>query len=203
MSRIWRVASIGAILLAAAGCGSSTTGPSGGSLHSEVSDSKGDALPDPGVPVSPDLVHGTVDVSGGNITVTIQFAPGTLDRATSRVTIELDTDQNATTGIRTTNGLGVDYVVDFSASADQAAILKAVPTTTCTATDPCYMQVGVAPLSLLADGVVVTAPLSLIGSADGRSSFRILAYVSRAAGALPVIVADVMPDITLAPAHVP
>lgn len=59
---------------------------------------------------------GTVDVSAGTLTVAIQFVPGTLDRSTSRLTIELDTDQNPSTGIRTSNGLGVDYAIDMWAA---------------------------------------------------------------------------------------
>jgi hypothetical protein len=193
------------ILLAAACGGGSATTPTPTALHAEVGDPGGDALADPSVTVSPDLVHATVDVSAGNIAFAIQFAPGTLDRSTSRLTIQLDTDQNPSTGIRTATGVGVEYAVDMWAPANQASILKAVPTAGCTAAaaDPCYLQMGAAPLSVSADGMAVTIPLSLIGSADGRLSFRVLAYASKPGGVVPTVTDDLLPDMALAPGHVP
>src|SRR5216110_477571 len=99
-----RLAGLAAIVFLAAACGSSgpssTTAPSSpSSFHAEVADPVGDAVASAGVPNTPDVMHGTVDVGGGNVTLAIQFAPGTLDRATTRLTIELDTDQNPATGI--------------------------------------------------------------------------------------------------------
>lgn len=189
-----------ALLVIGAGCGSATA-PSTAPLHGEVTDRNGDALPDPSVPVSPDLAFGTVDVFAETITFTMRFAPGTLDRSTSRLTVELDTDQNASTGIGT-NGLGVEYVLDMWATTPQAGILKAMPGTSCAALDPCYVPVGTAPLSIVGDSMIVAMPLSLLGSADGRLNFRVIAYASRA-GAGSTVTADVMPDIALPPGHVP
>jgi hypothetical protein len=195
---------VATFLLTTAGCGGGTTAPSStATLHSEVSDPSGDALSDPSVPISPDLVHGTVDASAGNITLTIQFAPRTFDPSTSRLTIDLDTDQNPSTGVRTVNGLGVEYALDMWAPTSQINILKAVATSACTTTDPCYVQMGVAPLSIVADGMAVTLPLSMLGSADGRLNFRVLTYASKAGGAGTTITSDVMPDLSLAPGHVP
>jgi hypothetical protein len=77
-----------------------------------------------GVPTPPDLVHGTLDVSGGTLRVTVQFATGTLSPSTV-VTILLDTDQNPTTGYNDT-GYGVDYGITLNAST-QAFIQKASP----------------------------------------------------------------------------
>src|SRR5579862_1484257 len=69
VGRVSRTVVVVAFLLITAGCGGGTTAPSSTTtLHSEVSDPSGDALSDPSVPISPDLVHGTVDVSAGNIT---------------------------------------------------------------------------------------------------------------------------------------
>jgi hypothetical protein len=127
MSCRWGIACGTSILLAAACGGGSTTTPTPTALHAELGDPGGDALADPSVSVSPDLVHATVDVSAGNIAFAIQFAPGTLDRSTSRVTIELDTDRNSSTGIRQADGVGVEYAVDMWAPTNQASILKAVP----------------------------------------------------------------------------
>jgi hypothetical protein len=197
-----RFASLAAVLVAAAACGGSTTTPDVNALHGEVSDATGDAVADPSAPVSPDLVHGTIDVTGGNIAVTIRFAPGTFDRATSRVTVDLDTDQNPSTGIRTGNGLGVDWARDLWAAPIQAGVLQATPATC--AADPCYRQVSTTPLNIIADGMTVTMPLSTFGSVDGRLSFRVFAYASRpAATSLATVTTDIMPDIAVAPGRVP
>jgi len=199
MQAPWRMTCLAAFLLTGAGCGSATA-PSTAPLHGEVTDPSGDAAPDPSVPVSPDLAGGTVDVFAETITFTMRFAPGTLDRSTSRLTIELDTDQNVSTGIRT-NGLGVEYVLDMWATTTQAGILKAMPGTSCAALDPCYVPIGTAPLSIVGDSMAVAMPLSLLGSADGRVNFRVIAYASRS-GVGPIVTADVMPDIALPPGHV-
>ena len=196
-----RFASLAAVLVAAAACGGSSTTPTVTALHGEVSDATGDAVADPSAPVSPDLVRGTIDVSGGNIAVTIRFAPGTFDRATSRVTIELDTDQNPSTGLRT-SGLGVDWGLDLWAATSQAAVLQATPETC--PQDPCYRQTSTTPLNIIADGMAVTMPLSTFGSVDGRLSFRAFAYPSRpAASSLATFPTDIMPDIAAAPGRVP
>jgi hypothetical protein len=188
-----------AVLFASA-CGGSTAAPSPAALHAEIGDPAGDALPDPSDRISPDLIHGTIDVSNGTLTVAVRFAPGAFDPATSRLTVQLDTDQNASTGIRAGN-LGVEYVIDMFAAAGRAGILKAIPTGACTQTDPCYVQASTAPLSVATDGMMVTLPLSAVGSSDGRLLFRVLSYLSMAG--LSAAVDDAMPDMALAPAHVP
>jgi hypothetical protein len=45
--------------------GRSTTAPSTSALHAEMSDPSGDAVAPTGIATPPDLIHGTVDVSGG------------------------------------------------------------------------------------------------------------------------------------------
>jgi hypothetical protein len=191
-----------AAVLLASGCGGSTVAPSPTSLHAEVGDPVGDALADPSARVSPDLTHATIDVSNGSITLAIRFAPGALDPSTSRLTVQLDTDQNPSTGIRLANGLGVEYAIDMPAFSSQANILKAVPSAACTTIDPCYVQAGTVPLSVSADGMTATVPLSLVGNADGRFLFRVVAYVSLP-GVASAYTADAMPDMTLPPAHIP
>jgi len=194
---------IGATTVVLTACGSSTTtaptGP-GNTLHAEVIDLVGDAVAPPGVASAPDFVHGTVDVSSGNITFTIQFAPGTLNPQSTRVSVELDTDQSASTGNGVAGPLGVDYALDLYASS-QTTISRATPST-CSTGGPCYTTVGTASLTLGMDTMTATVPLATLGNASGRINFRVGTYVFPSP-VTPTPSADWMPDITLPPAHVP
>jgi hypothetical protein len=164
-------------------------------FHAEVTEAAGDAVVSAGVPTPPDLIHGTLDVGGGNLRVTFQFAPGTLSPSTV-VTILLDTDQNPANGFVAT-GYGIDYGVSLYAST-QAFIQKADPSS-CASGGNCYTPVGTASISLGTDTMATTVPLSMLGNADGRLSYRVFA----GAPANATITTDVMPDMTLPPAHVP
>jgi hypothetical protein len=64
--------------------------PSGVPLHGSVTDPVGDAISDPAVGVSPDLSSATIDVTGGLLTATVSFAPGTLSHAATYWTMALD-----------------------------------------------------------------------------------------------------------------
>jgi hypothetical protein len=182
------------VLVAATACGSSPTTPSS-TFHAEVTEAAGDAVVSADVPTSPDLIHGTLDVGGGNLTVTVQFAPGTLSPSTV-VTILLDTDQNPATGFNDT-GYGIDYGVSLNAST-AAFIQRAIPSS-CASGGNCYTYVGTASISLGTDTMATTIPLSILGNADGRLGYRVFAGVP----ATPTIWTDVMPDMSLPPAHVP
>jgi len=192
---------------AAVGCGnspSSPTAPATNTFHAEVTDPIGDGIVSAGAPNPPDLIRGIVDVSGGTIVFTVQLASGTLDSFTTRVGIPLDTDQLAATGINAW-GMGVDYLVDLWAPTKQAMIEKSVPTGTGTPSNPYYVNVGVAPLSIVADAMTVTVPLSLLGNTSGRLNFRMFAYALASGSPVtpPTTVADVMPDINLPTPHAP
>jgi hypothetical protein len=145
-------------------------------------------------------MHATVDVNSGSLMLTIQFATGTLNPQSTRLTIELDTDQDAFTGNRAAGPLGVDYVLDMYA-ASQTAILQATPTT-CSSGGQCYTQVGTASLTVGADTMLTTVPLAMLGNASGRMNLRVGSYVFPPP-TTPTPMADWMPDINLAPAHVP
>ena len=130
------------VLAAATACGSSPTTPSStvNTFHAEVTEGAGDAVVSAAVPTPPDLIHGTLDVGGGNLTVTIQFAPGTLGPSTV-VTILLDTDQNPATGFNDT-GYGIDYGVSLYAST--AAFIQKANPSSCAGGGNCYTYVGTA-----------------------------------------------------------
>jgi hypothetical protein len=191
-----------AILTAACGSNTpgSTTAPSTNTFHAEVADPIGDAVPSSGVLNPPDLVHGTVDVSSAAVTFTIQFASGTLDRQSTRLSIELDTDQNPATGIVGAAGLGIDYVLDVWAPTNQAKIQQAMPAA-CAAGGSCYSDVGTVTLSFGVDSMAATVPLAMLGNASGRLNYRVFAYASPQSTP-PTAVSDVMPDISLPAAHV-
>jgi hypothetical protein len=205
MRRAMRMTIGVASLVVTVACGSctssSTTAPSANTFHAEVTDPTGDAVASAGVPKPPDLTRGTVDVSGGNVTFTIQFAAGTMDPQSTRVTVELDTDQNASTGITGASGLGIDYVLDMWTRSTQTGVQRATPAT-CVSGNGCYVQAGTASLGLGTDVMTATVPLTMLGSASGRLNYRVFAYASPGSTA-PTVTADVMPDINLAPAHVP
>lgn len=185
------------VLVAATACGSSPTTPSrtANTFHAEVTDAGSDAVVSAAVPTPPDLIHGTLDVGGGNLTVTVQFAPGTLSPSTV-VTILLDTDQNPATGFNDT-GYGIDYGVSLYASTE-AFIQKANPSS-CASGGNCYTYLATASISLGTDTMATTIPLSTLGNADGRLNYRVFA----GAPANSTITTDVMPDMTLPPARVP
>jgi hypothetical protein len=201
MARRGRTPFVAALFLTAVSCTGSTTAPSTTSttLHGEVVDPIGDALSDSRVPVSPDLVRATADVSAGNITFVIQLASGTLNRQTTRVSVGLDTDQDGSTGIGQSSGFGADYGIDLAASTGQVAILKADPVG-CAAHLSCFSAVGSVPLSFVLDGMQVTVSLSLLGNDDGRMSFRLNSNVL--VTPLTSVVFDFMPDNNLPPGRV-
>ena len=144
-------------------------------------------------------MHGAVDVNSGNIAFTIQFATGTLNVQSTRMTIELDTDQDSSTGNRVAGPLGVDYLLDVYAG--QAVISRATPAT-CSNGGPCYAQVGTSSLTVGTDTMMATVPLAMLGSASGRMNFRVGTYVFPPT-TTPTPSTDWMPDINLPPAHVP
>jgi len=195
-----RTACVVALLFAATACTNSPAAPSSNhAMRGDVSDPAGDALSDPRVPVAPDLVRATADVVAGNITFVLQFAPGTLDRQTTRVSVLLDADQDGSTGIQQAGGIGADYNIDLAAGTSQAAITRADPAS-CAAHLSCFAPVGSTAVTVAADSVQVIVPLSLLGNDDGRLSFQASSYVLVAP--LTPVVFDVIPDSGLQPARV-
>src|SRR5262249_41252991 len=141
--------------------------------------------------VPPDLVRATADVAGGNVTFVIQFAPGTLDRLTTRVAVVLDTDRNGSTGISQGNGLGADYALDLTASRGLGAITKADPVG-CAARQSCFNPVGSLAISVGADSLQVSVPLATLGNADGQLCFQMHSYILF--GINDAVTVDFMPN---------
>jgi hypothetical protein len=193
-----------AIIIASCG-GSPTTSSSPASsltLHAEVIDPLGDSVLATGIPTAPDLVHGAVDVTNGTVTFTIQFAPGTMSAQTTRLTIQIDADQNPSTGVPAGTGVGIDYILDLWAVRAQQTLVQQAQPATCATGGVCYTDVGAATVTVGTDTMSTTVPLAMLGNASGRLNYRVFAYVSPQV-TTPTVIADVMPDLTLPPARVP
>ena len=169
-----------------AACGARTprpgipaTGPAAPrQLHAEIRDSSVDALPDYRVLVSPDIVMAIVDVGPEDITFRLRHRPGSFDAATTRFAIDLDIDQNSSTGSE-----GIDYqVFVFPADGKGADVART--------TSSGYTVVGTVPVTFVADGCDVAIPRSFLGADDGRFDFRVRVYSQPA---LPLVL-DVLPD---------
>jgi hypothetical protein len=192
----WRARCVAFALFAATGCSSSTTNPSQVplTLHGEVSDPIGDTVSDSRVPVPPDLVHATIDVTTGNMTLVVTMAPGTFDRQTTRIAALLDTDQNPSTGILQGDGIGADYALDLAAGTGQASITKA-DQAGCAAHLSCFNPVGSTGITFVSNGMQVVVSLATLGNANGRMNFQLNSYVLVAP--LTPVIFDFMPDNNL------
>ena len=137
-----------------------------------------DALPDYRILVTPDLVLAVVDVSADEIVFRLRHRPGSFESAITRFTIDLDTDQNASTGSD-----GIEYhVFVFPAGGKGADVARTTSTS--------YAVVGTVPVSFVEEGCDVAIPRSLLKDENGRFDFRVRVY---AQPALPLVL-DVLPD---------
>jgi hypothetical protein len=142
-----------------------------------VTDPAGDSVPTSSVAVSPDLVSGTVEISGGNLTLTVSFAPGTLSHTQTLFNANLDTDEDPATGFPSEPGsLGVDSFIRgvVPRNSTQATVFHVTGNSSCAAV-PCTL-VGTSTVTFqTADQVRVTIPLALLGNDDGRMKFEVIA----------------------------
>jgi hypothetical protein len=155
-----------------------------------------DATGDVALTFLADIVRASVNVQGGNVTLSVRFTP-TFGVNTAAQFV-LDTDDNPATGNQGTNSLcsadngviGAEYLVDlgpgsqatvlYGGDGTQAAILPFVgpgcnsygaPTLTASGS---VTDVFDEDFNLI--GMDVTFPLSLIGNDDGHLRFKILSY---------------------------
>jgi len=145
-----------AVSLMVPGC-SNTPTSSRLTLHAEVTDATGDAPTSAIAPNPPDLVGATVDVNRGEIAFAIRFAPG-WDQATAFLTIDLDVDQNASTGVPA-SGIGAEYEVG--------------PTGVVRFDGMAATTVGTPIVTTGSDGINLRFPLSLLGGDEGQMNFRV------------------------------
>ena len=195
------------LILVATGCGSASppAAPTVTTLTGAVTDTAGDALPRPGVAVTPDLIGATMEVSGGNLTLTVTLAPGTLSQTQTLISATLDTDENPATGSPGIDSagtdaalMGTDYVINAVAprNSAQALILRA------TGNAYQFVTAGTASVSFpSANQLRVTVPLSLLGNDDGRMKFKV-ACSQYLTDTTVTGITDFMPDLGLSPGAV-
>jgi hypothetical protein len=147
-------------------------------IHAEIRDSSVDALPDYRVLVTPDIILAIVDIGADEIVFRLRHRPDSFDPSITRHTIELDTDQNASTGLE-----NIEYsVFVYPAGGKGAEVARAANTG--------HTVVATIPVSFVTDGCDVAIPRSLLKDEDGRFDFRVKLY---AEPALPLVL-DVLPD---------
>ena len=125
---------------------------------------------------------GIVDVVAGSVAFKLRLRSDTFDPATTRFAIDLDTDQDQSTG-----GSGLEYYIFIFPAGGRGADVARTTNTS-------YTVVGTVAVAFVTDGCDVTVPLSLLGNDDGRLDLRVRVY---AEPALPLVL-DLMPDAGLA-----
>jgi hypothetical protein len=172
-------------------------------LTGSVTDPVGDTVILPvvrnGVSLTPvvsspsDLVAATVQVSGGNLTATISFAPGTLSHSDTFACLMLDLDENAATGTESASGdvrLGYDYsicaVVPRGSTTAQVSRLGS----------GAAQSVGSAAVTFpSAAKASFTVPLTLLGGNNGRAAFKVSSMQWVDAPIVNTGTLDWMPDL--------
>jgi hypothetical protein len=168
-----------------------------------VTDPAGDATPYPGV-TSPDLISATGSVTGTNLVLNVQFAPGTFDPATCQVTINLDTDENISTGspgvdsgcVNDASLMGTDFIVWMQPRSFQALVFKS--SGGCNS----WNMLGTIAVTLKGNGMETTVPMALLDNDDGKINFKALSNAWLGQGTNSTNVLDVMPDYTLPPGKI-
>ena len=184
------------MVVVCAGCGSSSSPADAPSttFHGEVTDPIGDTFNTSGVVTPPDLVRATADVASGTLTISVRCAPGSFNRDTAAILVQVDTDQSAATGQRNAIGdFGYDYAISWTIAGQQGVVVRI------TGTDAGFSTtlVGNVSAALAADGVDFVVPLSMLGGDDGRMNFRVLASDRPA-----IKTTDAMPDENLPAAKI-
>jgi hypothetical protein len=200
----WSIISGMLCLVALAGCGNGndyawvapvpaqSPTPPANQVTGGVTDPAGDALHTSYAPATPDIVSIGTAVSGEKVALQIRFTPGTFDRDRDIVTIAVDSDRKATTGLMR-YGLGISHYIYLGSTlyGGNASVQRLDSATLRTVT-------GTAPVTFVTDGMDVTIPLAFLGnvtSFDYRAFVSVLAGNSDSTGSV-----DAAPDLALAPA---
>jgi len=178
-----RVDALVVAVLAIAGCSfpSLSRGPVI-RFHGEATDPVGDTafVDDVRVARPADLVYASVQVTNDALRLTVRFASGSLDPATTGAMFLLDTDLDPETGVRNP-GLGADYVARLHAGPlREATVARAVTDANCTSSaTPCrYEPFARTDVLLTDDEMTAVVPRSSFARFDGRLNFRVIAYAN-------------------------
>jgi hypothetical protein len=189
------------LYIAACGSSSAPTTPSPQTpptLTATMTDAGGDALPDARVSRTADLLSATVEVDGTTLRFRITLAESSIDLSTAYLLVNLDLDQNATTGIQSIQEqvdigvIGSEAVLTLLDGLQRAQLLRC--------TGPSCQVLGSYPTSLNGGILQGSIPMSAIAD-DGRMNVKIstFAAVDNAGGTGPT---DVMPDVGQPPVPV-
>jgi hypothetical protein len=144
-------------------------------LSATVRDPVGDSMPQSRAGASmPDLQTGTLDVAGGNLSITISFVPGTLSPETGLI-VYLDTDEDARTGVvalRESSPIGADYVIRGLSPHDSS---KASITQE-TAPNQSSFGGTIDVTSPVQNQRRIVVPLTRLGNDDGRLKYKVECY---------------------------
>jgi hypothetical protein len=184
--RLVRRFAIAATVVSVAACGARPPRPAASGIaptvpqpiHAEIRDSSVDALPDYRLLVSPDLVLAVVDVRADDVVFRLRHRPGSFEPSIARFTIDLDSDQNASTGSE-----GIEYYLFVFPEGGRGADVARTSSTG-------HTVVGTVPVTFVSDGCDVAIPRSFIGDEDGRFDFRVWVYAQPTS----LLVLDVLPD---------
>jgi len=176
----------------------------GVTISAAVTDGVGDAIADPRVLVTPDLVSATAAAGSGNLALSVRFAPGTFDATAAHVVFNLDADQNPATGFPGVDAahndaalLGADYQVVLGSKSEggTAKVLR------WDAASGSFLLVATEPVSAGLTGYDVTVPLAVLGNDDGQMNFKVVVQ-SQILSLLQLGytgVQDYLPDLGVAP----
>ena len=151
-------------------------------FHGEATDPIGDTafVDDVRVARPADLVYASVQVTNDAVRLTVRFAPGSLDTASTGVMFLLDTDLDPQTGVRNP-GLGADYLVRLHAGPlREATVARAVTDANCASSaTPCrYEPFERAAVVLIHDEMAAVVRRSAFARFDGRLNLRVIAYAN-------------------------
>lgn len=210
MTRALRLAmSVAPVILASCGGSTTPTAPATGarSLTGTVTDPIGDALVVPGVPTSPDLAGATLEVDGGNLTITVSYAPGTMSQGRTLFLAFLDTDENpatgnpgipAASGVADADQIGWEYQIGGvdPVGSGRASVLRATGSGN-------TLTLNSVPVTFPnADQIRVVVPMSALGNDDGRMTFKIIGFPWLDSQPPSATAVDDMPDLAAAPGAV-
>lgn len=147
-----------------------------------------------------DLASGRIEVSEGEVFISVRWAPGTFIPDTSRLTLHLDTDQNPLTGslgINATNTvdedvIGSEFMFQFGATGRGTEITRFVYIHP----DNWNLQDLDCCISYPGDGLDVRFSLGMLGDDDGLLNFKMVSSVDVEPGGFSGWL-DVMPDVGL------